>query len=452
VEQAVRMVRFADILIGCSSTSTTEAIASEVVAARTPMISPTPFVGSGDDFPYFFRTSPSESDIVKGFMEICKYFGWNRVGLLYQQPRLWSMVQSVQNSEKGYPLVDPFFFVDEGVIANVSKSHLRVLGWAAPYSPVAMNILRSQSVFDRDHLTGNEFVLQGSSFRGIMNRQWIVFDDEIWQAMSSFERRAWSGMMHLGAMDNSCCTQKAKRMEAMWHTMSWQTLIDHKVPRSIVTRMQQENRDLFQQSPWQAKGAFFFDAILMALLAFKLDAKNHEAAPLERVLRHIRLTGVSGFLTEKKHAEARMNLTQLRAGAWVPVADLFGMERFFVTNQVIFPNGGSDPRSYDYKPPVNKPPVDLLAGEQAASRDYHTVRYHASGDGQQVTTKIDWGSTIMKTLIGCVVVALVCIALPYRHDARGWARTVTDLRHPGGQSERLSTSQNDEEIADEVTE
>jgi len=418
----------ADILIGCGSANTTEAITRETFPTRTPLISPTPFVGSEAEFPYFFRTSESESEFVKGFLQICKHFGWNRVGLLYQQPMLWSMVQSLRNSDAEYPLIDPFSFADKYVIANVSKSPLRVLGLATSYSPAVMDILRSQ-------WAGN-----GDSF-GIMNRQWIIFDDHLWQVMSSFERQAWNGMMHLGAMDNSCCTQTAKQLEAMWHAFSWQTLIDNKVPKTIVTRMQLENHDLFQQSPWRGKGAFFFDAIMMALLAFKLDDQSGEAAPLERVLRDVRLAGVSGFLNSAKASEARMNLRQLRAGAIVSVASL-AAERVVFTKQVIFSNGGSDPRSYDYKPPTDQP----------QSLDYHTVRFDASKDGQQVKAQMDWGSTIIKTVIGCVVVVLVCIALPSRHNARGWARTVVDVRYPGGQSQRLSTSHHDEEIADEVTE
>ena len=133
----------ADILIGCGSADTTEAVAGEAAAAHTPLISPTPFIGSGDTFPYFIRTGPSESDTVKGFLEICKHFGWNRVGLLYQQPKLWPIVQNLRNKDIQYPLIDPFFFADDDVIAKVSESYLRVLGLATPHSPVATKILRT---------------------------------------------------------------------------------------------------------------------------------------------------------------------------------------------------------------------------------------------------------------------------------------------------------------------
>merc|ERR1719336_269034 len=123
------------------------------------------------------------------------------------------------------------------------------------------------------------------------------------------------------------------------------------------------------------------------------------------------MKGVSGFLNYTKNPEVRMNLKQLREGAYVSVASLAGGRPLF-TRQVIFPNGGSDPRAYDYKPPVDRP----------QSRVYHTVQYHASVDGQQVPTQMDWGSTIIKTAIGCVVVVLMCIALLSSHNARGWAR------------------------------
>jgi len=53
----------------------------------------------------------------------------------------------------------------------------------------------------------------------------------------------------------------AKELEAIWHTLSWETLIDYHVPWPIVVHMQQETQDLFQQSPWQGKGAFFFDEV-----------------------------------------------------------------------------------------------------------------------------------------------------------------------------------------------
>jgi len=326
-------------------------------------------------------------------------------------------------------LIVPFFFSDDDLIAKVSESYLRVLGLATPHSPVATKILRTAADL------------------GLMDRQWIIFDDAIWQAMSSFERRAWSGMMHLGAVDNSCCTPMANKLAAIWHTLSWKTLIDNHVPEPVVTRMQQENHDLFQQSPWQGKGAFFYDAIMMALLAFKLQDKSVSAVDhkpgqnLSSILKDIRLTGVSGFLNYTKHPEARMNLNQLHAGAYVSVALLDG-KRVLFTRQVIFPNGGSDPWAYDYKLPVDQP----------KSRVSHLVQYHASGDGQQVPAKMDWGSTIIKTLVGCVVVVLVCIALPSCHNTRGWARTVIHVRHPGGQSNPVSTSNHDEELADEVTE
>jgi len=72
---------------------------------------------------------------------------------------------------------------DKVGLANLSKSYLRVLGLATPYSPVAMDILRTAADY------------------GIMDRLWIIFDDDIWQAMSDLECRAWRGMMHVGATD-----------------------------------------------------------------------------------------------------------------------------------------------------------------------------------------------------------------------------------------------------------
>jgi len=258
----------------------------------------------------------------------------------------------------------------------------------------------------------------------------------------------------------------AQDLEAIWYTMSWQTLIWNHVPESIVARMQEENQDLFQHSPWQGKGAFFFDAILMALVAFKLEDRNAASALLGHkpgqgvsgILRDIRLTGVSGFLNYTKHPEARMNLRQLRAGAYVSVASL-AAERVLFTRPVIFPNGGSDPRAYDYKPhslpSAQMPQKATLPVDQQQRRSYHTVQYDASGDGQQeqkVPDHMDLGSTITKTAIGCVVVVLVCIALPSRDNVSGWARTVINVRHPGGQSHRLSPSHHDDEAADKVSE
>merc|ERR1712079_942647 len=95
----------------------------------------------------------------------------------------------------------------------------------------------------------------------------------------------------------------------------------------------------------------------MALLAFKLDDEAITSAPVDYkpgqsvsgILREIRLTGVSGFLNYTKHPEARMNLGQLHAGAYVSVATLTPQHLLF-TKQVIFPNGETDPRAYDFKP------------------------------------------------------------------------------------------------------
>jgi len=171
--------------------------------------------------------------------------------------------------------------------------------------------------------------------------------------MSEFERRQWSGMMALDAIDLSCCNKLGLELEKIWHTLSFQTLIDHSVPEHIVKRMQEENHDLFQQSPWQEKGAFFFDAILMALLAFKREdeivaSDGTPGASLSGILRDVRISGVSGFLNYTEHPEAMMDLKQLHTGASITVAGL--APEFVVTEKVIFPNGGSDPRVYDYNP------------------------------------------------------------------------------------------------------
>jgi len=100
--------------------------------------------------------------------------------------------------------------------------------------------------------------------------------------------------------------------------------------------------------------------------------------------------------------------------------------------------------------------VVLMPEQGEKHRSYHAVQFHASGDDQQerkVSTQIEpRTSTIIKGVVGLVVVFVVCITLPSRHDIRGFARTVINVRNPGGELHQLNTAPHDDEAADGMTE
>jgi len=242
-------------------------------------------------------------------------------------------------------------------------------------------------------------------------------------------------------------SEAASRFQKAWYSMS---------PRSLASMGIQlkDASQLFGTSPFRLNTAHVLDAIAAALLAAKksmhlVQNGEFQQKSLFEALNKVSFDGASGHISFTSNmtgtgsisangdlASAALTLRQVQKGQ---LARLGTVDR----------PGGNDA--------VGTWRVRLTQGYflLPVGRSYHTVQYHTSGDGQQeqnAPAQMDLGSTIIKTVLGCVVVVLMCIALPSCHNVRGRARTVIHVRHPGGQSHRLSTSHHDDEAADEETE
>jgi len=447
-----------DILIGCRSDQVSLHAAAAAKKKGVIQIAPYTFTSQfeRDPFPFIFRTSVTSRDYAEGIVAMMRFFNWAGIGVINDRnPRGQSFADSV-NVVCGASGVKVQVFKlrcmqsksresAKGILCNSENenwetSEFRVFALAVSPKvfPFIVKTILQEKTYDRlfvaEHLTTSMATLASDTRLGMGG--WLSLDQP--------------------QTGNS---EAALRFQKAWYSMDTASLPMLGLPDHLVRGMQ-DSPQMYRTSPFGLNTAQVLDAVAAALLAAKKSfpsVRNGRFQPysLLQAMNNVSFDGASGHISFRSNttgtrstagdlASAALTIRQVQAGQLVQLGTV---DRPTTDNDAI--------RTWHVR--LHQVPlgVDLLPVGQPQSRSYHTVQYHTSGDGQQeknVPAHIDWGSSIIKVVIGCVVVVLVCIALPSRHKVRGWARTVIDVRHPGGQSRRLCTSHHDDEVADEEIE
>jgi hypothetical protein len=305
----------------------------------------------------------------------------------------------------------------------------------------------------------------------VPDRAWTVFDrdgpDRVFVAegltssmatLATDTRLGMGGWLSLDQPQNGT-SEAALRFQRAWNSMDTTSLAMLGLPDHVVRGMQ-ESSQLYSTNPFRLNTAQVMDAIAAALLAAKKSlpfAKNGRFQPksLLEAMNNVSFDGASGHISFQPHLSCNECRTSSTAGDLTSAALTI---RQVQTGQLVQLGtvgvGNEAVRTWRVRLTQGflARPVD-----QPQRRSYHIVQYHTSGRGQQeqnVPAQMDWTSTIIKTVIGCVVVVMVCVSIPSRHNVRGWAtaRTVIDVRHPGGESDLLRTAHHDDEAVLEETE
>jgi len=363
VEEAVRLLTGSwqdkawqqpvDALIGCGSTATTERVASVATGTQTPQISSNAWsaeLQTSDKYPNFFRMVPTDIDVAMGFLHVCRHFGWQKVGLLYEgDERVREVADaSAQLDAWQFPTIEGFLLSgSQRPLAQLERardSRLRVFGLT--YTDVARG----------------RAILHEAAGIGMQSRLFITAHADALAVSTADEQLSWNGMLVIDFMDHSCCTSLAKQLEAIWHRLSFQTLVDHAVPEKVVRLMEVAHPDLFQQNPWHARGSFFFDSIIAALMAFEgvdfsiPESANgkyvHAGQSVTSILQRTSFAGVSGWVnlsTAEKTSDRqqpRLALSQVQHGQIKRVGNV-NLPTVEVTRPLLFPGEISNPRAFD---------------------------------------------------------------------------------------------------------
>jgi len=95
--------------------------------------------------------------------------------------------------------------------------------------------------------------------------------------------------------------------------------------------------------------------------------------------------------------------------------------------------------------------VKRPSGQEGAQHpSYQGLQNHNFGHDEH--NQKDWTSIIIKSVVGLFVGLLVVLWWLSRHDDGGWARTMKNLRRPGGKESYQLTGSNDDEAVDEGSE
>jgi len=242
------------------------------------------------------------------------------------------------------------------------------------------------------------------------------------------------------------------------------SLAKQHLPGGIVQQVKGRALQMYGTSPFRINTAQVLDAIIAALLAAKDSVLNGEifGQKLVEALNRISFHGASGHIsflpdingTGGDLASATFTVRQVQKGQLVRL----GTVKRPSTNQHI--------RTWQvhlHETPLLPLRLRNHVETTGQGRNYNTVQFQASTHGHQEQSgpaPEDIHSSIIKIVIGVVVVLIVCISLPSRHEFRGWARTVAvDERLPNGplqhsqEAHHLRTTYRDEEHAvGEVTE
>jgi len=215
----------------------------------------------------------------------------------------------------------------------------------------------------------------------LQERLFIVHDLVYgWPSLDFVQRMAFKGMMGTDH-PQSGGTLTAKLMEASWRNMDFRELPLLGVPDSLARSMKAELPMLFGSSPFAENGAYALDAILAVLLAAKrclgpdgACKKRIRGGPLRDALVNAAFEGASGPVAFTPladgnggdRAETLHFLRQVQATELMEIGEVGGGRSMRMLKRVVFPDGGSDPRSYDMRQheAVSQPPSHAEAAHE----------------------------------------------------------------------------------------
>jgi len=408
-----------------------------------------------DTSPYVFRTSATSRDYAAGVLAMMLYFNWTGIGVINDSSsRGRALADSVKDAcytsgvqvrfVKEHCMQSMFGESAVVILCNPLEGDIwQALEFRVFALAVAPKILpRIVRTIQQGHVHDKVFVVEG------LTTSMAVLSTKTRLAM-----QGWLSLDH-PQRGNS---EAASRFQKAWYSMDQISLASMGLHDHMFHGMQEASQlfyALYGTSPFRLNTAHVLDAIAAALIAAKksmplMQNGVFQQKSLFEALNKCSFDGASGHISFTSNmtgtgsinangglASAALTLRQVQKGR---LARLGTVDR---------PGGNDAARTWRVRLTRGFP---LLPVDQPQSRSHHAVQYQRE---QNVLAQMGWSSTIMKTLIGCVAVVLVCIAFPSRYHVRGWARTAIDKHQSGGQSHRLSTAHHDDdddEAADEVT-
>lgn len=195
---------------------------------------------------------------------------------------LWEAMDKSRQQIPDAPKID--WFQLSTLHEAAAAIHLRVFGVASEHAAAGNTLLREI----------NNRVVQG------LDRQFVIFLPDAFLGLAETGSKAeilkgWDGTMILDFShpysEKSPPGTFQANAEAIWQNMSFKTLVDNNVPAEVVKVMRKSHPDLFKQSPWLSRGAFFIDGIVSALMAVQIHALNQSS--IANAMRHTKMFNAS---------------------------------------------------------------------------------------------------------------------------------------------------------------
>jgi len=186
---------------------------------------------------------------------------------------------------------------------------------------------------------------------------------------------------------------------------------------------------LFQQSPWHARGSFFFDSITAVLMAFERADFNvpssadgvpvHAGQHLTGTLQRISFEGVSGWVNlstadmTSVGQQPRLALSQVQQGQITRIGHV-NLPKVEVTRTLLFPGEISDPRAFD----MMSGPDSMWPGMVSGS----LLPFHDTPTKMVVVSAM-----LVLMALSCTLGALLwcCVTSKFSNTATSGARAVT---------------------------